>query len=234
MDENNWVGWNSMFFLRRISRFLQSLRLKRRKVFVCSSSNISGSEFEGFNELCSNVFFVDSMLGLGSYVKEGCMMKKTRIGRFSSIAPRVRIVYGEHLLNRNVSLHPALYKGRCVAGLEFVSLKELDEYRYSNGFFCEIGNDVWICADVVIRGGVKVGNGAVIAAGSVVVKDVPPYSVVGGNPAKIIRYRFNKEEVEFLEKIEWWNRDFEWISRHALYFDDVDLLKRKMMEEGEL
>ncbi len=75
-----------------------------------------------------------------------------------------------------------------------------------------IGNDVWIGMDVTILGGVRIGNGAVIAAGSVVVKDVPPYAIVGGNPAKIISYRFTEDVIEKLQRIAWWNWDSNTIS----------------------
>jgi acetyltransferase-like isoleucine patch superfamily enzyme len=68
-----------------------------------------------------------------------------------------------------------------------------------------IGNDVWIGNNVTIMSGVTIGDGAVIAANSHVVKDVEPYSIVGGNPAKHIKYRFNKEVIDKLLKIKWWN-----------------------------
>jgi virginiamycin A acetyltransferase len=70
-----------------------------------------------------------------------------------------------------------------------------------------VENDVWIGAKSTIMSGVKIENGAVIAACSVVTKDVPPYAIVGGNPAKIIRYRFTPEQIENLLKIKWWEWD---------------------------
>lgn len=75
-----------------------------------------------------------------------------------------------------------------------------------------IGNDVWIGNDVTIMGGVRIGDGAIIATGSMVIKDVPPYSIVGGNPAKIIKYRFDKNIIDKLRRIAWWNWDSATIS----------------------
>ena len=84
-----------------------------------------------------------------------------------------------------------------------------------------IGSDVWIGDNVTVLGGVTIGNGAVVAAGSVVVKEVPPYSIVGGNPAKIISYRFDEEICDKLKLIQWWN------------FSDEELLKAKEDLQGD-
>ena len=92
-----------------------------------------------------------------------------------------------------------------------------------------IGNDVWIGSKATVFGGVKVGNGAVIAAGAVVTKDVPPYSVVGGVPARLIRYRFEKEEIELFEKYQWWNLQDEVLRENIELFQvpvGEDTLKR--------
>ncbi|MDL4470788.1 CatB-related O-acetyltransferase [Citrobacter braakii] len=71
-----------------------------------------------------------------------------------------------------------------------------------------IGNDVWIGNDVVLKGGISIGDGAVVAANSVVTKDVPPYAIVAGVPAKIIKYRFESDIIEQLLKIKWWNYNY--------------------------
>ena len=81
-----------------------------------------------------------------------------------------------------------------------------------------IGNDVWIGYDVVISSGVEIGDGAVVATGSVVVKDVPPYAIVGGNPAKFIRNRFDEATVSHLLRIQWWRWE------HSKVLANVDLL----------
>ena len=83
-----------------------------------------------------------------------------------------------------------------------------------------IQNDVWIGEDVTIMAGVTVGNGAVIARNSHVVKDVPPYAVVGGNPAKVIGYRYTEEQIKKLQVIQWWNWDEQKVKENADYFSE--------------
>ena len=74
---------------------------------------------------------------------------------------------------------------------------------------------------VEILNGVKIGNGAVIGAGAIVVKDVPPYAVVGGVPAKVIKYRFSKNEIEKLQEIKIWDKDLKWIKENADKLNDI-------------
>ncbi len=85
-----------------------------------------------------------------------------------------------------------------------------------------IGNDVWIGSNATILQGVNIGNGAVIAAGAVVTKDVPPYAIVGGVPAKIIKYRFTEEQIKSLLDIEWWKLDKEEFKDKMKDFENVD------------
>ena len=86
-----------------------------------------------------------------------------------------------------------------------------------------IGNDVWIGRNVIIISGVKIGDGSVIGAGSVVTKDVPPYAIAAGNPAKIVRMRFDEETIKKLLKIEWWNWSLERVLANLPYLLSNDI-----------
>lgn len=128
------------------------------------------------------------------------------IGKYTSIANDFKII-----VDMNHDYH-SLWQG------VVPELALPEEGRHGNGQTFRriirkgqvlIGNDVWIGDDVTILGGVRIGDGAVIAAGAVVVKDVPPYAIVGGNPTKIIKYRFPEEIIERLRRIAWWDWDGE-------------------------
>jgi serine acetyltransferase len=92
-----------------------------------------------------------------------------------------------------------------------------------------VGNDVWIGAKSTIMSGVKIGDGAIVAAGALVTKDVEPYSIVGGNPARLLKYRFDKSQIEELLKIEWWLWDESKIKEEAmiLWSSDINYFIKK-------
>lgn len=123
--------------------------------------------------------------------------ERIQIGRYCSFAGEVAILGGgEHRVDW-VTTYP-------LRVLFDDPLANKDGHPASKGPTI-IGNDVWVGYRVTILSGVKIGDGAVIAAGAVVTKDVPPYAIVGGNPAKLIKYRFSPEIIEALLQIQWWN-----------------------------
>jgi virginiamycin A acetyltransferase len=137
-----------------------------------------------------------------------CSLNPVTIGSFCSIARSVNIQEYNHKFNSLTSYyihHNILKESR---------LKDI----YSNGPV-EIGNDVWIGAQCVIMGGARIGNGAIIAANSVVSSDVPPFAIVGGSPAKIIRYRFSESVIKEIEEMKWWDWPVEKIIKNKNIFD---------------
>ena len=119
------------------------------------------------------------------------------IGNFCSIADEIEIITnGNHKYDRATTFP--------FAELGWITKDSLTRSAYGNGNII-IENDVWIARGVKIIGSVRIGNGAIIAAYSVIVKDVESYSIVGGNPAKHIKYRFDKETRDKLLKIQWWD-----------------------------
>ena len=117
-----------------------------------------------------------------------------------------------------VSTHPAFYSSH----KQFITFADKNDY-FEEYEKVTIGNDVWIGTRVMIIDGVSIGDGAIIAAGAIVTKNVEPYSIVGGVPAKLIRNRFNDQDIEFLKKFKWWNKDFEWIKSNYYKFKNIEL-----------
>ena len=141
--------------------------------------------------------------------------EQTVIGHFCSIGKNVRLGHGEHPKDF-LSTSPYFY-------FDLLKWKNKEAKSYNNFFYCEpivIGNDVWIGDDVLVKNGVKSGNGAIVGACSVVTHDVPPYAIVAGVPARIIRYRFDEKTRKELLKLQWWNLPDEIIKQ--IPFDDIN------------
>ncbi|EPZ37468.1 transferase hexapeptide repeat containing protein [Anoxybacillus ayderensis] len=97
-----------------------------------------------------------------------------------------------------------------------------------------IGNDVWIGANSIVLDGVKIGDGAIVAAGAVVTKDVPDYAIVGGVPARVIRYRFNEEIIKQLKVIKWWDIDLNNLKNYENQFEDIELFLNHIMKKEDV
>jgi acetyltransferase-like isoleucine patch superfamily enzyme len=135
-----------------------------------------------------------------SFCGYDCEISNCEIGSFTSIANGVVIGGGMHPIDW-VGTSPVFYEGRDSVSAKF------SEFQREGVETTFIGHDVWIARNALIKQGVTIGNGAVVGMGSVVTKDVPPYSIVGGNPAKLIRMRFSDEIIDELIKSEWWHLD---------------------------
>lgn len=158
-----------------------------------------------------------------SYVSNGSVIINVDIGKFCSIGPKVQIGLGTHPSKVFVSTYPAFYsKNNTGCPLSFREDKIFDDSTPKT----ILANDIWIGANAIIPGGIRIGTGAIVAAGAVVVKDVPPYAIVGGNPAKIIRYRFSEEQINVLLESEWWDWPIEKIRQHVDGFSDIEKFQR--------
>lgn len=180
---------------------------------------------EGRNSIHSGARVSNAKIGYATFIGRNSILLGAEIGRYCSIGHDVEVLIQTHPSSKFISTHPAFYSTLNQAGFTFVKSQKFCEilcYDQANRITVSIGNDVWIGAKVTIIGGLKIGDGAIIAAGSVVTKDVPAYAVVGGVPAKLIRMRFNEKQVCNLLKLSWSSKSIEWLEEKADYFSDID------------
>lgn len=189
---------------------------------------ISSTTFEGHNVIMNDVKLNHCSIGLCSYINEASRLSYTKVGRFCSIADNVKVCLGNHPTRDFVTTFPAFYYDTTnELGYTFHKSSPLYTHIFpivdeSEEFQVVIGNDVWIASNVLLLGGVKIGDGAIVGAGSVVVKDVEPYSIVAGNPAKLIRKRFTPAQIDSLEKMSWWNQPYDRIKADYSNYQHID------------
>lgn len=195
-------------------------------VSVSHKAVVRKSTLHDYARLKDYAELIDSELGAYSYISQNSLVNKTEIGKFCSIGHGTYIGLWEH--NMAVSTHSFyLYEtsGNFVKGY-----KDYDKCVLST----HIGNDVWVGANSVILKGRTIGDGAIVGAGSVVTRDVPPYAIAVGNPAKILKYRFAPEDIDFLLTLQWWNapRDVlqEMVDRQL--FNALDDLRAYAQQKG--
>jgi len=158
------------------------------------------SIIEENSHILENSLILNSAISRFTYVGRNSVIQNARIGSFCSIANDVFIGLGAHPTEL-FSTSPIFYRVANTFKIELVN----KDYEFSEYLPIEIGHDVWVGARAIILDGVKIGSGAIIAANSLVTKDVPPYAIVGGIPGKIIRYRFSQEKNDRLLETQWWS-----------------------------
>jgi len=213
--------------MKYIEVFPKSLRERPAKCLseeptIHDSCIVAFSHVGKWTELMAHTTLVESTFGDFSYTAGDVSIIYSDVGKFSNIASHVRINPGNHPMDR-VTMHHMLYR-RAQFGFGEDDESFFDWRRASR---CSIGHDTWLGHAATIMPGVHVGNGAVVAAGAVVTKDVAPYTIVGGVPAKPIRRRFPEYVAAALEAIAWWDWPHALIKERLHEFDDVEAFAAK-------
>ncbi len=223
------MGLKNMMRFCIPSKLQRELRLRkiRKKVINGNSGGYLKSVLISENavldettEIADDVFVgAYTCIGRHTYIQRGSEVLSARIGNFCSIGMNCHIGMFEHPIG-NISTSSRLY------------LRMLHDNEFYNDIPApsKIGNDVWVGSNSTILGGVTVGDGAVVAAGAVVTKDVPPYAVVGGVPAKVIKYRFTEEKIDTLLAMKWWN----WSDNEIVKYKDLFEVKQDEIPENNV
>ncbi len=181
---------------------------------ILQGKSIRNSKINDTAKIYSGTEFYDSSIGKHSYIGYNSEIHSCDIGSFCSIANGLVVGGAKHPLEwvstSSVFYHVGGGTGRHLGNLKIEPIKRT-----------KIGNDVWIGSRVTIIQGITIGNGAAIGAGSIVTKDVPPYAVVVGCPARIIKYRFDKETINELQKSKWWEMTDVDLRKYSSKFNNV-------------
>ncbi len=194
--------------------FIKNLCNRKVSFFSLIDKNTTISEFARVKPFAK---VICSPINCYSYIGRGSALYHTKIGKFCSIGMDCKIGLPSHTLSR-ISTSPIFTEKDNDTGTSWTNNDFVNPYEGVS-----IGNDVWIGDNCLIRGGVKISNGSVLGTGAVVTKDVPPYAIVAGAPAKIIRFRFSEEIICLLEKSKWWELEPKKIKGLIEYFQKDNL-----------
>ncbi|MBU1390955.1 MAG: antibiotic acetyltransferase [Gammaproteobacteria bacterium] len=172
-----------------LSIFGRNIKIGRR-VLISLDSDLAGDNL--INDDCR---IISSSLGCYSYISPQSIIVNCKVGRYCSIGPGCKIGLGNHPLTE-YSTSPYIYNDNL--------FKKRRDEDFSPVL---IGNDCWIGANVLILGGITIGNGVIIGAGTIVTKSIPDFAIVVGSPGRVKRYRFDEETIKFINSSAWW--DFE-------------------------
>lgn len=197
-------------------RFIVSRLIKKMHI-----SAIRNSEIHPTSVIESSCRIIDSTFNAHSFCGEDCMIINANIGSFCSIADHVCIGGAGHPI-KYVSTSPVFLSHRDSVKTKYSSHKYVDLQK------TYIGNDVWIGFGAMIKSGINIGNGAIVGMGAVVTKNVEPYAIVAGNPARIIKMRFVTEIINALQESKWWEMSENDLKYYAPMFNDPEkFLKSK-------
>lgn len=217
-----------LFFWRAIQRkklARKGIKLSRTTYFDANTN------FGGINKIGKHTSICGSEIGRFTYMVSYNRLENVKIGNFCSLGQNITIINTLHPSKDFVSTHPAFYSTGKQAGKSFALKDTFSEHSLIEGRKVIIGNDVWIGSNATLMGGIKIGDGAIVGANSLVTKDIPPYAIVGGVPAKVIRYRFTPEQIEKIEKVQWWDKDDEWLESRVKQFQSIEIFIKDIQSE---
>lgn len=209
------MRWLPPFVQLPLFKLLKKMRL----------TGVRGSTVHPTSKLESGTSFYSSTMDRHSFCGYDCDIAHADIGSFVSIANGVVIGGGRHPLEW-VAMSPVFYEGRDSVKAKFSTHARTPPRRVT------VGHDAWIGRSAILLPGVQIGEGAVVGAGAVVTKPVPPYAVVAGNPARIIRHRFDDAVISRLLAVRWWAMDEARLRRLGPYMTDVDKFLEMVEKEG--
>lgn len=224
--------------LFKLKKYRNNKKIKKQNNTTIRTLNVGNNLIVGKNcEIAKRAQISDNVtIGDNTYISNDTVIdSNVTIGKFCSIAPNVFIAPGVHKYDY-VTTHPILFNPYWRKKL---NLNEEDYYDKKIGKQDEhtyIGNDVWIALNAIIMRGVKIGDGAIIGAGAIVTKDVEPYSIVVGSPAKHVKYRFDKEDIDKLQRMQtkWWDLPSEEINNLVGSMYDIrDFISLYKDKEGK-
>ncbi len=218
-----------------IKRVLLLVKTKVQSIFLRSiafSAQVEYSEVSRKAKVWDRCKLFHSSVGDYSYIGQDARLIHAHVGKFCSLAGGGAYGMGSHSLDY-ISTSSLFTSSRNGTRTRWTDKPSFEEYKEIH-----IGNDVWIGMRVMVMGGATIGNGAVVAAGAVVTKDVPPYAIVGGVPARVIKYRFPEDVIQKLEASKWWSLDDETLKQNIHLFqkplkgDNLDTLVEICKSKG--
>lgn len=198
-------------YLNVLINKIKSLFSKR----ISISATVFNSSVSKKSAIKGKTRFYNGKIGDYSFLGRNCLIQNTSIGKFVSVSDNCNIGMPSHPVSY-VSTSPVFLSGKNVLKSSLGSL------RFDGITDTVIGNDVWIGYGASVKSGVKIGDGAIIGAGAIVTHDVPPYEIWAGNPARLIRKRFDSDTAQKLLELRWWDWTEEKLRKYSDVFCDAE------------